>query len=41
MFGDSSNGIEEYTTSVIGFTNKRSDDVVPTGTVRTNPNQKP
>ena len=29
MFRDSSNGIEEYTTSVIGFINKCIDDVVP------------
>jgi hypothetical protein len=35
MFWDSSNGIEEYTTSVIGFINKCIDDVVPTVTVRT------
>ena len=41
MFRDSSNGIEEYTTSVIGFINKCFDDVVPTVTVRTYPNQKP
>jgi hypothetical protein len=41
MFQDSSNGIEEYTTSLIGFINKCIDDVVPTVTVRTNPNQKP
>ena len=41
MFLDSSNGIEEYTTSVIGFINKRIYDVVPTVTVRTYPNQKP
>ena len=34
MFRDSSNGIDEYTTSVI-------DDVVPTVTGRTYPNQKP
>ena len=40
-FLDSSNGIEEYTTSVIGFINKCIDDVVPTVTVRTFPNQKP
>ena len=37
MFQDSSDGIEEYTTSVTGFIN----DVVPTVTVRTYPNQKP
>ena len=41
MFGDSSNGIEEYTTSFIGFINKCIDDVIPTVTVRTYPNQKP
>jgi hypothetical protein len=41
MFRDSSNGIEEYTTSVIGFINKCIDDIVPTVTVLTNPNQKP
>ena len=39
MFRDSSNGIEEYTTSVIGFIN--NDDIVPTVTIRTYPNQKP
>ena len=41
MFRNSSNGIEEYTTSVIGFINKCIDDVVPTVTVCTYPNQKP
>jgi hypothetical protein len=41
MFWDSSNGIEEYITSVIGVINKCFDDVVPTVTVRTYPNQKP
>ena len=41
MFRDSSSGIEEYTTSVIGFINKCIDDVVPTVTVCTYPNQKP
>ena len=41
MFRDSSNGIEEYNTSVIGFINKSIDDVIPTVTVRTYPNQKP
>ena len=41
MFRDSSDGIEEYTTSVIGFINKCINDVVPTVTVRTYPNQKP
>jgi hypothetical protein len=39
MFRDSSDGIEEYTTSVTGFINKCIDDVVPTVTVRTYPNQ--
>ena len=39
MFCDSSNGIEEYTTSVIGFINKYIDDIIPTVTVRTYPNQ--
>jgi hypothetical protein len=37
----SSDGIEEYTTSVTVFINKCIDDVVPTVTVRTYPNQKP
>ena len=41
MFPDSSNGIQEYTTSVIGFINKCIDDVIPTVMVRTYPNQKP
>ena len=41
MFQDSSYGIEEYNTSVIGFINKCLDDVVPTVTVCTYPNQKP
>jgi hypothetical protein len=41
MFRDSSDGIEEYTTSVIDFINKCIDDIVPTVTVRTYPNQKP
>ena len=41
MFRDSSNGIEKYTTSVIGFINKCIDDVGPTVTVRTYANQKP
>ena len=41
MLWDSSNGIEEYTTSVISFINKCIDDVFPTVTVRTYPNQKP
>ena len=41
MFRDSSDVIEEYTTSVIGFINKCIEDVVPTVTVRTYPYQKP
>jgi hypothetical protein len=41
MFRDSSNGIEEYTTSVTGFINKCIDDVVPTVIICTYPNQKP
>ena len=41
MFRDSFDGIEEYTASVIGFINVCIDDVVPTVTVRTYPNQKP
>ena len=41
MLWDSSNGIEELTTSVSGFINKCIGDVVPTVTVRTYPNQKP
>ena len=40
MFRDSSNGIEEYTTSVTSFINKCIDNVVPTVAVRTYPNQK-
>ena len=38
---DSSDGIEEHTTSGIGFSNKCIDDVVPTVTVHTYSNQKP
>ena len=41
MVRDSSDCIEEYTTSVIGFINKCIEDVVPTVTLRTYPNQKP
>jgi hypothetical protein len=41
MFRDSYDGIEEHTTSVIGFINKCIDDVVSTVTVRTYPDQKP
>ena len=41
MFQESIDGIEEYTTSVIGFINKCINDVVHTVTVRTHPNQKP
>ena len=40
MFRDSSDGIEEYTTSVTIFINKCIEDVVPTVTVRTYTNQK-
>jgi alpha-acetolactate decarboxylase len=39
MFRDSSDNIEEYTTSVTGFINKCIEDVVPTVTVRTCPKQ--
>jgi hypothetical protein len=35
MFQDSSDGIEEYTTSVTGFINKCIDDVFPTAPVQT------
>ena len=38
MFRDSSNGIEEYTTSVTGFINKCIDNVIPTVTVCPFPN---
>jgi hypothetical protein len=41
MFCHSSYGIEEYTTSVIGFINKCIDDVIPTVTIHAYPNQKP
>ena len=41
MFRDSSDGIEEYTTSVTGFINECIEDVISTVTVRTYPNQKP
>jgi hypothetical protein len=41
MFRDSSNSIEEYTTSVTSFINKCIYDFVPTLTVCTHPNQKP
>ena len=41
MFQDSSNGINEYTTSVTGFINKCIEHVLPKVTVRTYPNQKP
>jgi hypothetical protein len=41
MFRDSANGIEENTTSIIGFINKCINNVIPTVTVRTYPNQKP
>ena len=41
LLAQTSDGIEEYTTSVIGFINKCIDDIVPTVTLRTYPNQKP
>jgi hypothetical protein len=41
MFRDSSNDIENYTTSVTDFINKCIEDTVPTVTVHTYPNQKP
>jgi hypothetical protein len=41
MFRDSSDGIEEFTTSVTGFINKCIEDIIPTVTVHTYPNQKP
>ena len=41
MFWVSSDGIEEFTTSVTGFINKCIDDVVPTVTVHSYHNQKP
>jgi hypothetical protein len=41
LFRDSSNDIEKYTTSVNGFINKCIDNIVPTETVHTYPNQKP
>jgi hypothetical protein len=41
MFRDSTDGIEEYITSVTGFINKCIEDVVPTVTVRTYRNQNP
>ena len=37
----SSDGIEDYTTSVTGFINRCIDGVVPTVTVYTQPDQKP
>ena len=40
MLQDSSDGIDEYTTSVTGFINKCIEDVVPTVTVRTYQKQK-
>ena len=40
MFRDSSDTTEEYTTSVTGFINKCIEDIVPTVTVHTYPNQK-
>jgi hypothetical protein len=41
MSPDSSNCIEEHTTSVTGFINNCIEDGVPTVTVHTYPNQKP
>ena len=41
MFSDSSNAIEEYTTSLTSFINKCIDEAVTTVIVRTYPNQKP
>ena len=41
MFRDSSSGIEEYTTSVIGFINKCIEDIVPTVTLHPYPKQNP
>jgi hypothetical protein len=41
MFRDSSNGIEEYTTSVTSFINKCVNEIVPTVKVHTYPKQKP
>ena len=41
MFRDSSDVIEEYITSFTGFITKCIDEMVPTVTVRTYPNQKP
>jgi hypothetical protein len=41
MFCNSSNGIEEYTISVIGFISKCIDYVIPKVTVCTYPNRKP
>jgi hypothetical protein len=41
MFRDSSDCIEEYTTSATGFINKCIDDVLPRVTIRTYPKQKP
>ena len=40
-FFASTDGFEEFTTSVLNFLNTCVDDVVPTVTVRTYPNQKP
>jgi hypothetical protein len=41
MFRDSSDGIEEFTTSVNGFIKKCIEDVIPIVTICTYPNQKP
>ena len=41
MFRDSTDSIEEFTTTVMGFINKCIYNVVPTVTIRTYTNQKP
>jgi hypothetical protein len=41
MFRDSSNNIEEFITLVTGFIDKCINNIVPTVTVRTYPNQNP
>jgi hypothetical protein len=41
IFRDSADSIEEFTTTVTGFINKCLNDVVPTVTIKTYPNQKP
>ena len=39
MFRDSSDSMEEFTTTVTGFINRCIDNVIPTVTIRTYPNQ--